>query len=456
MTETRSRFQPFLAMLSFLTRTFFKNKSVYISYVICTIVVLISCLLPGWLNLEETMTRFLLTLPIITIFLSIWIQSAAQTVFIFIDTQNEGLEILLLSKPIKRYHVFWSRTLFLFAFGLVISLLNLIFLYIGLIQIQSILTEKEILNIIGGAFGGQILLFLIVFSLTLLISMLISGKAGRVLPNLIFSFSYVLTSIIPTFSALDTKNINPLEKINMNFVNYLNAPDNLNNFKNELNEIVNPLFNSIINEIKYVDYKNLIEAQDNYNQVETPYIFSVGNSNTLVFNNMYLYTIEPQYNDKNELINGAELKDHLIPININKDVNDLISDENREKFAKTIFDSLYESLKGKTIKGNSALIIFNYINPLSALTSMTGFNLSFGMSTFINQITLDEYSYYNEIGVIKNSSEHFNKDPNSGVYYTNFNTIKMNPAWALGTMWSILAILLIGLSYYTYERRDFK
>ncbi|MBR4025395.1 MAG: hypothetical protein IKJ03_00390, partial [Mycoplasmataceae bacterium] len=95
-----------------------------------------------------------------------------------------------------------------------------------------------------------------------------------------------------------------------------------------------------------------------------------------------------------------------------------------------------------------------YINPLSALTSMTGFNLSFGISTFINQITLDEYSNYNEIGVIKNSSEHFKES--NGVYYTNFNTIKMNPAWALGTMWSILAILLIGLSYYTYERRDFK
>ncbi|MBR2998838.1 MAG: ABC transporter permease, partial [Mycoplasmataceae bacterium] len=361
MTETRSRFQPFLAMLSFLTRTFFKNKSVYISYVICTIIVLISCLLPGWLNLEETMTRFLLTLPIITIFLSIWIQSAAQTVFIFIDTQNEGLEILLLSKPIKRYHVFWSRTLFLFAFGLVISLLNLIFLYIGLIQIESILTEKEILNIIGGAFGGQILLFLIVFSLTLLISMLISGKAGRVLPNIIFSFSYVLTSIIPSFSALDTKNINPLEKINMNFVNYLNSSENnLDNFKNGLKtENANTSFNSVIDEIQYVDYKNLTEAQDNYNQVEAPYIFSVVNSNTLVFDHIYLYKAKPQYNDKNELINGAELKDHLIPININKDVNDLISDENREKFAKTIFDSLYESLKGKTIKGNSALIIFN-------------------------------------------------------------------------------------------------
>lgn len=454
MTETRSRFQPFLAMLSFLTRTFFKNKSVYISYVICTIVVLISCLLPGLLNLEETMTRFLLTLPIITIFLSIWIQSSAQTVFIFIDTQNEGLEILLLSKPIKRYHVFWSRTLFLFAFGLVISLLNLIFLYIGLIQIQSILTEKEILNIIGGAFGGQILLFLIVFSLTLLISMLISGKAGRVLPNIIFSFSYVLTSIIPTFSALDTKNINPLEKINMHFVNYLNASENnLNNFKTELNKSVNPLLNSVIDisAIKYVDYKNLTEAKENYNQVETPYIFSVVNSNTLVFNHIYLYTIEPQYDDKNELINGDELKNNLIEIN-KDDKKVLISDW--EQFSKTIFDSLYESLEDKTIKGNSALIIFNYINPLSALTSMTGFNLSFGISTFINQITLDEYSNYNKIGVIKNSSEHFKES--NGVYYTNFNTIKMNPAWALGTMWSILAILLIGLSYYTYERRDFK
>ncbi|MBR2055949.1 MAG: ABC transporter permease [Mycoplasmataceae bacterium] len=352
MTETRSRFQPFLAMLSFLTRTFFKNKSVYISYVICTIIVLISCLLPGLLNLEETMTRFLLTLPIITIFLSIWIQSAAQTVFIFIDTQNEGLEILLLSKPIKRYHVFWSRTLFLFAFGLVISLLNLIFLYIGLIQIQSILTEKEILNVIGGAFGGQILLFLIVFSLTLLISMLISGKAGRVLPNLIFSFSYVLTSIIPSFSALDTKNINPLEKINMNFVNYLNASENnLNNFKKELNESVNPQFNSVIDNIKYVDYKNLTKAKDNYNQVEAPYIFSVVNSNTLVFDHIYLYTIKPQYDDKNELINGDELEKHLITIN--KDDNgDLINDEKKEKFAKTIFSSLYESLEGKKIKGN--------------------------------------------------------------------------------------------------------
>lgn len=454
MTETRSRFQPFLAMLSFLTRTFFKNKSVYISYVICTIIVLISCLLPSLLNLEETMTRFLLTLPITTIFLSIWIQSAAQTVFIFIDTQNEGLEILLLSKPIKRYHVFWSRTLFLFAFGLVISLLNLIFLYIGLIQIQSILTEKEILNIIGGAFGGQILLFLIVFSLTLLISMLISGKAGRVLPNIIFSFSYVLTSIIPTFSVLDTKNINPLEKINMNFVNYLNASENnLNNFKNELTKSVNPSFIPIIDEIQYVDYKNLTEAKDNYNQVETPYIFSVVNSNTLVFNHIYLYTIEPQYDDKNELINGDELKNNLIQIN-KDDKEGLISESGWEQFSKTIFNSLYESLKGKTIKGNSALIVFNYINPLSALTSMTGFNLSFGISTFINQITLDEYSYYNEIGVIKNSSEHFKES--NGVYYTNFNTIKMNPAWALGTMWSILAILLIGLSYYTYERRDFK
>ncbi|MBR3832261.1 MAG: hypothetical protein IKJ72_01345, partial [Mycoplasmataceae bacterium] len=344
MTETRSRFQPFLAMLSFLTRTFFKNKSVYISYVICTIVVLISCLLPGWLNLEETMTRFLLTLPIITIFLSIWIQSSAQTVFIFIDTQNEGLEILLLSKPIKRYHVFWSRTLFLFAFGLVISLLNLIFLYIGLIQIQSILTEKEILNIIGGAFGGQILLFLIVFSLTLLISMLISGKAGRVLPNIIFSFSYVLTSIIPTFSALDTKNINPLEKINMHFVNYLNASENnLNNFKTELNKSVNPLLNSVIDisAIKYVDYKNLTEAKENYNQVETPYIFSVVNSNTLVFNHIYLYKVKPQYNDKNELTNGDELK----TIEINKDGNGDYLIIDKEKFAKTIFDSLYESLK---------------------------------------------------------------------------------------------------------------
>ena len=59
----------------------------------------------------------------------------------------------------------------------------------------------------------------------------------------------------------------------------------------------------------------LPEAKDNYNQVETPYIFSVVNSNTLVFNHIYLYKIKPQYDDKNELINGDELKNNLIQIN---------------------------------------------------------------------------------------------------------------------------------------------
>ena len=77
-----------------------------------------------------------------------------------------------------------------------------------------------------------------------------------------------------------------------------------------------------------IQIKNLTKAQDNYNQVETPYIFSVVNSNTLVFNHIYLYKIKPQYNDKNELINGDELKnDNLIEININKDDKEgLISD----------------------------------------------------------------------------------------------------------------------------------
>ena len=52
----------------------------------------------------------------------------------------------------------------------------------------------------------------------------------------------------------------------MNFVNYLNASENnLNNFKTGLKGSVDSPFDPVIDEIQYVDYKNLIELLNNIN-----------------------------------------------------------------------------------------------------------------------------------------------------------------------------------------------
>lgn len=422
--------QPFKAMMSYISRVFFKKKSTYIWFTIFSIVILGISIFPAlfikFADIEYDVLIYY-TICISCFIASVAISAGAsgihaalKTVHIFLDTQNDGFEIIIISKPITRKQIFLARLLFLFLFGLFISIIHLIFLTIGVLIVREYLTAKIISLILGGTFGTNILTFLIISAITLMIGLGVSVKAGRILPILILFISMSLQSMVFQIGSIFSKN--PITKINESFESYVN-----NEIKKEGSQLNNLTFvdnRGKSRDLKYIDASNAFIVDEN----------------VIKFNNVRLRNYIPGEN-----ISSSE-----------KVVYDLSSTSSQNtEYIDYSFEWLHNAVNKKIIHGADWLIAFSYINPMSSILDISGYS-SLQSSMFNVEIGgLNVYSNYSNIAP-KFVDNKYWKENELGEKYTTYNSTIMNPPWALALMWSSIIIALIGLSFVIYQRKDFK
>ncbi len=427
-TNNNLNIQPFRAVFNYVSRTSLKRPSTYITFAIFFVIVAALCIMPlifGSPNDGENITPIYLNIATTISMISCCIQSAIRTSFVFIETQQDGIEILLISKPVNRRHIILARLTFLFIFAFVISLINSLLIMISALASPVKLSSSLSISIIFGSFGAQMLTFIVIFALTLIIGLLVGAKTGRMLPTTVFFISLVIGNIVPQIGSMFSKN--PITKINQTFTSYVNK-------KLESGEI-NETFN--LNG-KEVSLKYISTNEWNYGN-----IFQARNGK-LALGEIILWNVKPtpttsSWNNSKTI--------YLDPSNIEQ------NPENK-KWVDFSFKYLSEALKNKTIHGTDWLIALNYINPVSGIQNITGINSEVINLTFDEN--LDIYSNYSNIAPSFADGTNYLTDEDNDYYYTTYKSTKMDPPWALAILWTSIVLGLLTWSCLIYQRKDFR
>ena len=158
-----SFWQPIGSMLKFTSNIIFKKPSTWIVFAIFSIMVLLLCLMPKFLSIGMPVYQAVSSTIIygsIGVALSSGIQGVLRGLNIFKDSQKQGVEIILVSKPISRNQVLLSRFIFLICFSLLIAITNVLFTTIAM-AIVGFNAYSNVLLIIFGTFGSSIISFLV-------------------------------------------------------------------------------------------------------------------------------------------------------------------------------------------------------------------------------------------------------------------------------------------------------
>lgn len=197
--------EPVLAYFIFTAKYIMKKKSTIISPILSFIVVLIISLIPLFVlktnNPEGQKEAFLqIFLPIISLFLislsSIF--STTKALNLFKDISNEGMEILIVSKPIKRSQIIFVRFSFFLLLGIIFSLTNYFALLIGLfISRENLPQSFEIFNFITISFFSLLMSYILFGSISIMLSLKFSTKLVSGFSTVILSIGVVLTQVVP-------------------------------------------------------------------------------------------------------------------------------------------------------------------------------------------------------------------------------------------------------------------
>ena len=149
--------------------------------------------------------------------IAIGVQTIVKSAQIFLDSRNDGDEIIIITKPINRFEIWAARSTFLLIFGFAISFINTFLINIGSFLITRILTPNNFLLLTVGALGAQFITFLIVSSMVLFLGSIFGTKIGRSIPATVFACSYVIANFINVSTSYITST--PIDQINNTFNN---------------------------------------------------------------------------------------------------------------------------------------------------------------------------------------------------------------------------------------------
>ncbi len=408
-------FRSYKLMLQYISKIFFKSVSTYVCFFLFCIMILIISLAPVFLkNLQSPeILDYIFYIEISIVCIGIGVQTIIKTSQIFLDSQADGDDIILITKSTNRIEIWLARFSFILFFGLIVSLINTFLMNIGSFLIANILTTNNLLLLTVGAFGAQFITFLVVSSTVVLLGLFFGPKIGRSIPAAFFACSYVIANFTNITSNYITSA--PINQINATFNDEINK--NINVVKNKLQE-----YDPNNTNIQY------ITGLSSNNQ---SFLGSI--NNRLVFEQLTFTT-------NNNGVEGS------IDISINStNVN-------------YIFQWLSSSLKNKNINANNFLLAIDYINPLSGILKIARTNIEKNLD--YNSIQeLSSYSNYYNIAPMFSNGKYFQEDktnPNNIIYYTTFVEERLDEPWMLAISWSSVAILIFSLSSLMYYRREIK
>lgn len=417
-----SFWQPIGSMLKFTSNIIFKKPSTWIVFAIFSIMVLLLCLMPKFLSISMPVYQAVSSTIIygsIGVALSSGIQGVLRGLNIFKDSQKQGVEIILVSKPISRNQVLLSRFIFLICFSLLIAITNVLFTTIAM-AIVGFNAYSNVLLIIFGTFGSSIISFLVMALIAITIAIFNFGRMSSILPIVILSFSSIISIV---FSSMAT----------------IIAPTQLRNLSNQIIAKINKKIAN--NEVSY-------EYTDNYtNNKEKHKIKSFVNDS---YNSLF-ELIKYEGNDYIALSRNAYLSVKCEGLDWNPSIN--ISNESGDN--SNLSTQILTEIKAFIASTNlsaSGLVAINYINPISAFTSIAGgtsgsSNLTMGTNDISYNFSLSNMKPSSPITI--NSNEIYNN-------VWTFTITQADPSWGVSLVWLSIIFALSTVNIISYNRKDFR
>ncbi len=482
------KFHPVFALWNFLCRITLKKPSTWIVLVVFSILTLGSMLIPlmafssdtNYLSLPENIFRqnvvnqFIL-IPSIIVCLGAGIQGILKTLNIFIDSQKDGTEILIVSKPITRTQIIIARFTYLFMFGIVLSLINMIMVIIGMgIVGMEYYSASDV--VIGGTFGASFLSFSVMGIIGALIGLFTDGKVARVLPIVILSFSsagaMAAGQMMPMLAEPPTVGLQKQIASSIKDqaigkeVNYCTSTYDDSYYTTTYEVVTAHITNVTVS--KYDSFVKYDQATKKIYLDEGRIKFELDVKD----NNPYHYNDENEYATINVEVSSLTAIKNISTGAIEPIPSPSLPEKNpANNHDLGSYNSNYSAYVSERVKnyildimpfmsaGANPAYVVNYLNPISAFATVMGTTSSrsnaFDFSGIapnysINSIKKSPYdvwvkdSYYNNIELNK-SYESF-----------DITTSQFDPAWAVALTWVGIFTVASAGTIVGYLRKDFK
>lgn len=195
----KDKISPILAYFSFTTKYIFKKKSTIIFPIISFILIIGILILIKFMGIEQNFFSIFWTVVLsITIIMSSFF-ATIKALNLFKDISNEGIEILIVSKPIERWQIIFVRFLYFLLIGIIFSLINYFATLIGFLILGNVIPNS--FNIFGSItiyYFSILLAYLFFGTISILLSLKFSTKLVTGFSSAIVGFGVILNSTIPT------------------------------------------------------------------------------------------------------------------------------------------------------------------------------------------------------------------------------------------------------------------
>lgn len=506
---SQSKIRPILIYFWYLTRLVFTMWSTW--------VLLIMGLLAGFaLNLVPLIFKFgeeaykfswlvktCLSWSLVLVIFIAGLIGVMKTINVFTDSEKDGSDLLIVSKPITRAQIIFTRFLFLFSLAIIYSILNLILFCISLAILDLSNSIFSTAGIKFGMFLAPLLSFMIMGLFSLFLSLKFSSKTARVLP-IVMSFGGVIsaTVLIPVIATFFYSPVEALEKSITNTLSqneYEFYDENGNKEKARklkarstaykesgllfipvlLDKNKKPV--QALNLILTIPVNQQIQKTDNKKSedldVEDRKVFfafkekeiSVGANKRKILEvwneksskwselspskwENWSLNDDDFSNNENRVAGAPTKAEYENWIKIKKQQ----IEKNKNNFIE-MKKEIFKKAKMQTFSGNPLFVFLGMINPIYSIISMSGLNSLSPVETTpkpnpetkMQYGTLPEYNYsYKLVDTSQDSLEDLS--------FVLENRKRLDPIWALALVWSTLAIIASATSIYVYLRKDFK
>ncbi|MGL5617953.1 MAG: hypothetical protein ACRCWU_02805 [Metamycoplasmataceae bacterium] len=213
-TSRDDNIKPILAYFAFTTKYIMKKKSTMIAPLISFLMIMLISLFPKFiLNpgdpiiQNDVLSQALISMITIGIIASSAVFSTIKALNLFKDISNEGMEILIVSKPIKRSQIILVRFLFFLLLGIVYSIVNYFAILIGLFISKDVRPDSlNIFDFVSTSYLIMIMSYILFGSISIMLSLKFSTKLVSGASSVILAVGIVLTQVAPVIVPLAEKN----------------------------------------------------------------------------------------------------------------------------------------------------------------------------------------------------------------------------------------------------------
>jgi ABC-type transport system involved in multi-copper enzyme maturation permease subunit len=212
--------KPILAYSIFTAKYILKKKSTILMPIGSFLLVLLLSIIPIFLGDVLVHTIFLLVISSVTISVTS-VFATIKALNLFKDISGEGMEIIIVSKPIRRSQIIFVRFVFFFLLGIIICLLNYFAILIGLLSYYGVSNPTfPIFNYITIFFFSMLVAYIFFGSLSILLSLKFSTKLVSSFSLGFLSmgtvFSQVLPQVVPLMEKSFSQRIGEISDYNLN------------------------------------------------------------------------------------------------------------------------------------------------------------------------------------------------------------------------------------------------